>query len=147
MGMAEVQQPITGKVADILDRYSLVINRGQGAGVEVGMIFLVMGLGGSITDPDTGEDLGPRPIEKLRVKVTDVHEKFSIAETYRIVTPPTLTSFIQEVGGIQPIHDIFLEQQRPQREYVAGAPSSREPTPMSPDVDVKVGDTVRQLVR
>ena len=143
--MAEVT-PITGKVADILDRYSLVINRGREAGVEVGMIFLVMGLGGSIIDPDTGEDLGPRPIEKLRVKVADVHEKFSIAETYRIVTPPDFAAFVREAAMGSSIHEMLRQQHEPQREYVAGAPPSRELTPTSPVVDVKVGDTVRQLV-
>ncbi|GAC17398.1 hypothetical protein GARC_0416 [Paraglaciecola arctica BSs20135] len=48
------------------------------------MYFDVMDLNGEdITDPDTGEVLGSIERPKVRVKVTQVQEKLSIASTYK----------------------------------------------------------------
>jgi len=121
--MAELEG-ITGKVAEIIDRYSLIINRGEEAGVNVGMVFLVMGLGGDVIDPETGVSLGPKPIEKLRVKVREVYPKFSVAETYRIVTPPDITSFVREHSRWPTAMEVFGPQ-GPERERFA---NSRRPT-------------------
>jgi hypothetical protein len=149
-GMAEVALPITGKVAEILDRYTLAINRGVDDGVEIGMIFAVIGAGGEIIDPDTDKPLGPRPVEKLRVKVTDVYEKFSVAQTYRLVTPPRSLSDL--MGG--PRAGEFLSSiattwsaipPGPERERFAGAPAQRDPEPTNPVIHVGVGDAVRQV--
>jgi hypothetical protein len=73
---------ITGAVAAVEDKYTLIVNRGETAGVTTGMIFAV--LGDEISDPETGELLGHR--EKLRVKTTEVYERFCRAETYRIIS-------------------------------------------------------------
>lgn len=150
--MAEAKQPITGKVAEILNRYTLAINRGSEDGVEVGMIFAVMGLGGEIIDPETKKPLGPRPIEKLRVKVTDVYEKFCVAETYRIVTPQSLHDLVGGFGA-RAAAEIAREfgaagmPPGPERERVAGAPEPGETKPTSAVVSVKIGDMVRQMGR
>lgn len=70
----EPVDPIIGKVADIVDRYSVLVNKGDEAGVEVGMIFSVIGATGTaVRDPETGEDLGTLPIEKARIRVTEVY--------------------------------------------------------------------------
>lgn len=45
--MPAEHQQIRGKVADIEDRYVLVINKGENDGVELGMIFSVMDPEGS----------------------------------------------------------------------------------------------------
>jgi hypothetical protein len=151
--MAEPQQPIGGQVAEILDLYSLIINRGQEAGVKEGMIFAVIGFGGDVIDPESGQSLGPKPIEKLRVKVREVYPKFSIAETYRIVSPrggpgsllSDLSQFPSPLSVSQA--EQFLRAHEPQREHIAGEPEPRDPTPTYPTAHVEVGDTVRQLVR
>lgn len=151
MGMAEPALPISGKVAEILDRYTLAINRGSDDGVQAGMIFAVMGSGGDIIDPETKKSLGPRPIEKLRVRVIDVYEKFSVAETYRIITPQSLSDYVRGLG-FAPDSDLVHEmqaavgiQQGPERERVAGAPDPKEAKPRSSRVNVQVGDTVREI--
>lgn len=71
------------KVAALIDIYTVAINRGQGSGVGIGTTICI----GSrpIIDPETGEDLGV--YEKLRLNVTEVHERFCVAETYKFVPP------------------------------------------------------------
>jgi len=148
--MIEAELPITGKVADILDKYTLVINRGSEQHVRAGMIFAVMGQGGQIIDPETKTPLGPRPVEKLRVKVTDVYDRYCVAETYRIVTPRSFGDLIggpsirDWVGGLQ---QPLSEAQTPQRERFAGISDSPDQAPTNPVVGVEVGDSVRQLLR
>jgi hypothetical protein len=75
---------IRGKVARILNSREIVINLGISNGVREGMYFDVMDPSGEdITDPDTGEILGSIERPKVRVKVTQVHEKLSIASTFK----------------------------------------------------------------
>ena len=77
-------QPIRGKVARVLNRREIAINIGYTHGVAVGMYFDVMNANETdITDPDTEEVLGSieRPI--IRVKITHVQERLSVASTYK----------------------------------------------------------------
>ena len=84
---------IEGKVAAIINSRELVINRGAVAGVQEGMKFKVMDHLLEITDPESNETLGSLEREKVRVKVSEVHPKFSIAMTYETyeVSEPSLT--------------------------------------------------------
>jgi len=70
-----------GKVAGILDPRELAINMGANAGVEVDMIFRILGES-HLNDPDSGEELGGR-YEKGSVKVAEVKEKFAIGRTLK----------------------------------------------------------------
>ena len=82
--MTNLTQPISGKVARILDRREVVINKGSADGVEIGMIFKILSMKDSvITDPDTGEPLGAVGREKTRVKVTELQPNLSVASTFR----------------------------------------------------------------
>jgi hypothetical protein len=122
---------VRGKVADIEDRYVLVINKGSDDGVEMGMIFAVMDREGApVKDPDTGTELGRRPIELLRVKVIDVYPRFSRAATYRVTSPidGSITSFMQSWG----------------RARIANEQVDNGPTPESV-VTVNIGDPVREI--
>tara|TARA_Y100001933_G_scaffold226908_2_gene241253 strand:+ start:605 stop:1069 length:465 start_codon:yes stop_codon:yes gene_type:complete len=75
---------IHAKVAKILNSREIVISAGQDKGVRVGMYFDVLDEEGEeIQDPDTGEVLGSLERKKVRLKVTDVREKLSIASTYK----------------------------------------------------------------
>ncbi|OHU30926.1 hypothetical protein [Mycobacteroides franklinii] len=137
----EPVDPIIGKVADIVDRYSVLVNKGDEAGVEVGMIFSVIGATGTaVRDPETGEDLGTLPIEKARIRVTEVYSKFCQAETYRITEPA--------VAGL--ISDI-LQEQWPGTSDEFGREQftlNVVPTPTVPEaanVHIDVGDYVCEL--
>jgi hypothetical protein len=82
--MPAERDPIRGKVARILNAHELAMNIGQREGVAVGMHFDVLDpRGEDIRDPDTQELLGSVDRPKVRVKVTRVAERLSIAATYR----------------------------------------------------------------
>jgi len=75
---------IRAKVARILNSREIAITAGEEQGVKIGMYFNVMDPNGEdITDPDTGEILGSIERPKVRIKVTQVHEKLSVASTYK----------------------------------------------------------------
>src|SRR6476660_7390140 len=82
--MIEERQPIRGKVARILNSRELALTIGALSGVKIGMKFDVMDpKGEDIRDPDTGEVLGSLPRPKVRVEVTQVAERLSVARTFK----------------------------------------------------------------
>ncbi|MEA2563418.1 MAG: hypothetical protein QOH06_4922 [Acidobacteriota bacterium] len=82
--MTESRDPIRGKVARVLNSRELAINVGSQNGVRVGMKFDVMDpKGENITDPDTGEILGSLARPKVRIEVTQVTERVSVARTFK----------------------------------------------------------------
>jgi len=71
-------EKIEGKVAKILDEYSIVINVGRNNGVVNGMVFAVFVQSNEeVKDPDSGEALGKLEIIKEHVFVAHVQDKFS----------------------------------------------------------------------
>ena len=80
--MATQTRLIKGKVAEILSRLEVALNVGENDGVKPGMLFdILSNEGHSIKDPDSGEVLGSIGLPKARVRIFDVHEKFSVART------------------------------------------------------------------
>jgi len=71
---------LVGKVANILGDYELAINIGKNSGVKQGMEFAVLGKK-LITDPDSHKTLGSFKYDKIRVRVTQVEDNFSLAST------------------------------------------------------------------
>lgn len=77
---------LEGKVAEVLDKYRVVVNIGEDDGVEEGMEFEIFEEKGGYVDPDTGEDLGTREVVKAHVEVVELYDKMSVlksAETER----------------------------------------------------------------
>jgi hypothetical protein len=58
----------------------ITINRGAGAGVEVGQVFNVFAQGEVLVDPDTGEVLGQEEVLVGQARIMSVQPKFSTAE-------------------------------------------------------------------
>ena len=77
-------QPIRGKVARVLNKREIAINIGSNHGVTIGMYFDVMDVNETdIIDPDTNKVLGSIERPVVRVKVTHIQEKLSVASTYK----------------------------------------------------------------
>ena len=77
-------KPIRGRIAQILNSREVALNVGSNKGVEIGMLFDIVTLGGyEITDPDTDEILGSLDKPKVRVRVVSVQDRLSVATTYR----------------------------------------------------------------
>lgn len=71
-------EKIEGKVAKIIDEYSVVINIGRNSGVVDGMVFAIFVQGDEeIKDPDSGEVLGKLENIKEHVIVSHVQDRFS----------------------------------------------------------------------
>ena len=69
-------------MAKVLSSREVAINLGAHDGVQVGMAFDVMNpKGDDIKDPDTNELLGSVVLPKIRVWVSQVHDKVSVATT------------------------------------------------------------------
>jgi hypothetical protein len=81
---------IEGKVAKIVDPYTIVINKGSEDGVEEDMRFVIYEQGDEIIDPETRGSLGKFEYVKAKVKVTYIHEKYSVAETYETYSQPPI---------------------------------------------------------
>lgn len=134
-------EPITGQVAKILTSRELVINRGSVDGVQHGMRFEVLDpRAENIEDPVTGETLGSLDRPKVKVEVSDVSERLSVARTYESMTV--------NVGGSGIGAGMKLFQ-APQYEKKYATLKTEEST--WEDLDekdsfVKTGDPVRQLV-
>lgn len=92
------------KVAKIIDNYTLVITKRDGPFLGLGDILCV----GTedVTDPETGEVIGQ--LDRLRVRITEVHDNFVVAETYRMTTcedmrfSPTVTVNIGDPVTVYP---------------------------------------------
>lgn len=78
-------EPISGRVAKILNSREVALNIGKRHGVTVDMVFEILSPGGGeqIVDPDSGAVLGSVNPAKTKVKISRVDDAFSIAGTYR----------------------------------------------------------------
>ena len=114
---------LTGKVADILGDYELAINLGRNSDVKPGVDFAVLGAK-QITDPDTGKKLGTYKYDKVKVRVIQVEDNYSVATTK--ITP----SWIPALAGFE----VAYPKLRP------GSTAAWEEL----DRDVRVGDVVEE---
>jgi hypothetical protein len=79
---------VEGKVAKILGKGEIVLNRGRSHGVKQGMLFEVFTPEGEeVWDPDTGETLGTVEDVKAKAEVTEVKDKLSIARIFDADSP------------------------------------------------------------
>lgn len=124
---------IEGKVAGIIDEYTVVINQGHEHGVEEDMRFVIYEPGEEIKDPTTGVSLGKLEYVKAKVEVVNVQEKFSTARTYETYTMP----------GIQALSLVWDRTMRGELPLDEG---TRAGLQKRPKMSVKIGDLVRQIL-
>jgi hypothetical protein len=80
-----LDEALKGKIARILSPYIVAINLGSVNGVKKGMIFAIVTPELSIEDPDSRTELGSIRFNKGTIRITDVHEKFSLGESTELV--------------------------------------------------------------
>lgn len=135
-------KPIVGSVASVLNERELAINIGAEHGVHEGMKFKVLAEKPTeILDPTTGEVLGELDREKVRVRILEVKEKFSVCRTYR-----------KRLIKGNPIYDMLamssfrIEAPREVVETLKAEDSSLPPPLSEEESYVKKGDRVIQLL-
>lgn len=87
------------KVAKILDKYNLVLNKGKNADIKLGQEYLLYEQTEEIRDPETGELLECLFVPKGRGIITRVQDKISILRSNEWERPSSLaealTAFAQ----------------------------------------------------
>jgi len=81
-----MSKPLIGKVATIIDEYTIALNIGRANGVEEGMKFAIVTPSIEVKDPDSSKKLGMLDFTKGKVEVTHVYEKFSVAKSFEVVS-------------------------------------------------------------
>jgi hypothetical protein len=79
---------VEGKVAKILGKGEIVLNRGHEHGVSQGMMFEIFAPEGEeVWDPDTGETLGTVEDVKAKAEVTEVKDRLAVARISEAGSP------------------------------------------------------------
>ena len=143
-------QLIRGKVARVLNKREIAINIGSDHGVTVGMYFDVLSANETdIIDPDTKKVLGSIERPKVRVKITHIQEKLSVATTYK--------SKLVKIGGSSSRASVILDTAlslsslyntpaRTIKKYETLEKKGETETPLDEEKSiVKTGDTVVQV--
>jgi len=103
---------IIGKIIDIKNPYTIVINKGYEDGVEEDMRFIVYELGEELKDPETSASLGNMEYVKAKVKVDYVGDKFSIAKSYETHTVSSpLSASVAIFGPREELKELPLSQE------------------------------------
>ena len=79
-----------GRVVNVMNPTTVVVNIGTDHGVRNGSIFLLVGLGEKITDPDTGEILEQLELVRGRVEVTHAQQKISTLTSVDVLRDPDI---------------------------------------------------------
>lgn len=77
---------LRGKIAKILSQTKIVINIGNKQGVKIGMKFVIYDEGEMIFDPEDNQPIEKIELVKGNFEITQVQEKTSIGESYKIET-------------------------------------------------------------
>jgi len=117
---------LRGKVAKLIDTYTVALNIGKDKGVEKGMKFAILCPTLKIEDPDTHEELGELNFIKARIEVTEIFDRFCLAES----------------------SETIVEALLPFPSFYAGPRAATKKLTSSPELDktIRVGDDVEQIL-
>ncbi len=143
-------QPIRGTVARVLNTREIAINLGTEHGITIGMYFDVMDAEESdIIDPNTKEMLGSIERPKIRMKITHIEEKLSVASTYKsecVNVGGTGTKYSAVLKDALNNTSLPLTPPRWVKKYETLEKTEETPTPLDEkDSKVKTGDPVVQV--
>ena len=141
-------EPIRGKIAAVLNEREIALNLGSAKGVSVGMYFDVMSLeSGDIIDPDTKDVLGSIERPKVRVRVTEVQEKFSVASTYRSERVNVGGTFENKIFDMGPFARALMPPKWITKPETLKTSKKILEALNEEDSYVQVGDPVRQVLK
>jgi hypothetical protein len=147
---------VEGKVAKILGKGEIVLNRGRSHGVRQGMVFEIFAPEGEeVWDPDTGETLGTVEDVKAKAEVTEVKEKLAIARVFDADSPFGAAAGLGELqGNLQRMfQQMFGENVQVQGFGMGSGPDdgpdleSMFGGPLEDVTKIQVGDAIREIKR
>lgn len=130
------QKKIKGKIIRILDTTSLIINLGKEHGITYSSIFYVLGDSEPVIDPETNAELGSVKVAKIRVKASQVFDKFTIATT----------SWVNTVYKYELFADDQMEEIKIDEGELKVNPEDIQPWKAKSESPIKVGDEVEVTV-
>jgi hypothetical protein len=145
---------VEGKVAKILGKGEIVVNRGRSHGVRTGMLFEIFAPEGEeVWDPDTGETLGTVEDVKAKAEVTEVKDRLAVARLQSTQETPFGAVNIAEMQeNLQRMFGQMFGEDVQIRGF--GATSGDDPDlesmlggPLQDLSQVQVGDAVREIKR
>jgi hypothetical protein len=130
-----------GKVVSVQDSLTVVINAGSEKGVGLGDKFLIVGLGETIKDPETNEELEQLEIVKGRGEISHVQSKIATLRSSEIEQTPG-TREIKKVSnsGTGFSYSIFVNQTTSTEEIIKPGPER-----FKQFKDVQIGDRIISL--
>ena len=137
-------QPKSIRVAQVVDIYRLVLNVGKRDGIAAQDKFLIYGLGGEVTDPETNENLGPLELVRGRGIVEHLQDSMcTIQSTMQRQMPGVKKVYQRESAtkGIESARMGILSTLDPQIQEVEEPPRSV----IEPFYSPKVGDFARKI--
>jgi hypothetical protein len=145
---------VEGKVAKILGKGEIVVNRGRSHGVRTGMLFEIFAPEGEeVWDPDTGETLGTVEDVKAKAEVTEVKDKLAVARIFDTDSPFGAAGLGEMQENLQRIFkQMFGENVQVQGFGTTGQGDSPDLEsmfggPLEDVTKVQVGDAVREIKR
>ena len=145
---------VEGKVAKILGKGEVVLNRGRMHGVRQGMVFEIFAPEGEeVWDPDTGETLGTVEDVKAKAEITEVKEKLAIARLVDSGSPFGAAGFGEMQENLQRIFGQMFGE-NVQVQGFGGTGQGDGPDlesmfggPLEDVTKVQVGDAAREIKR
>ena len=143
---------VEGKVAKILGKGEIVLNRGRSHGVRQGMLFEIFPEGEEVWDPDTGETLGTVEDVKAKAEVTEVKEKLAIARIFEADSPFGAAGFGELQGNLQRMFQQMFGENVQVQGFGTGQGPDDGPDlesmfggPLEDVTKIQVGDAVREI--
>ena len=84
-------------VAQVIDNYTLILNKGLNDGIKENQKYLVYKLGDIFIDPETQEDLGRWEIIRGKGEIIEVRDKYSVLKSRNLSN--ALISFSAALTG------------------------------------------------
>lgn len=145
---------VEGKVAKILGKGEIVVNRGRSHGVHTGMLFEIFSPEGEeVWDPDTGETLGTVEDVKAKAEITEVKDRLAVARIFDADSPFGTAGFGEMQENLQRIfQQMFGENVQVQGFGSAGQGDGPDLEsmfggPLEDVTKVQVGDAIREIKR
>jgi hypothetical protein len=145
---------VEGKVAKILGKGEIVVNRGRSHGVRTGMLFEIFSPEGEeVWDPDTGETLGMVEDVKAKAEITEVKDRLAVARIFDADSPFGSAGFGEMQENLQRIfQQMFGENVQVQGFGTAGQGDGPDLEsmfggPLEDVTKVQVGDAIREIKR
>ncbi len=144
---------VEGKVAKILGKGEVVLNRGRSHGVRPGMLFEIFAPEGEeVWDPDTGETLGTVEDVKAKAEVTEVKEKLAIARIFDADSPFEAAGLGELQGNLQRMFQQMFGENVQVQGFGTGQGDGPDLEsmfggPLEDVTKVQVGDAAREIRR